>query len=53
MIKDADEFGNEMFQRTTGLEEDVLLLPEKYPFSGKKLNIKSVESALEGVAAVV
>ena len=45
MIKDADEFGNEMFQRTTGLEEDVLLLPEK-------LNIKSVESALGGLSAI-
>lgn len=42
-----------MFQRTARLEENVLLLPEKFHFPGKTINIKSVESALGDLAAVV
>ena len=57
-MKYADELGNEMFQRTTRLEEYVLLLPEKYFPSKKntknqKKPIKLIETALGGLAAVV
>ena len=53
MIEDADELENQMFQRTARLEENVLLLPENFHFPGKILNIKSVESALGDLAAIV
>lgn len=53
VIEDADELENKIFQRTARLEENVLLLPEKFHFPGKIINIKSVESALGGLAAVV